>query len=106
MGVSKNSGNDKKFEGKCYNCGKKGHMAKTYWLKKKLVESNATASKREEEWDAKALFAVEELALIATKSEQFDYERDWIINSGYSNHMTGDKEKLQNLSEYKGSEWW
>ncbi|GFZ08250.1 hypothetical protein Acr_20g0000580 [Actinidia rufa] len=27
-GASKNRGNSKKFDGKCYNCGKMGHMAK------------------------------------------------------------------------------
>lgn len=31
-----------------------------------------------------------------------DYDKDWIVDSGCSNHMTGDKEKLLGLSEYKG----
>ena len=85
----------KKFEGKCYNCGKKGHMAKDYWSKKGLVESNAATSKSEDEWDAQAFFAaIGESAFIATTSKQIDYEKDWIIDSGCSNHMTGDKEKL------------
>ncbi|RVW59275.1 Retrovirus-related Pol polyprotein from transposon TNT 1-94 [Vitis vinifera] len=81
----------------------KGHMAKDCWSKKGLVESNAATSKSEDEWDAQALFvAIGESAFIATTSEQIDYEKDWIIDSGCSNHMTGDKEKLQDLSEYKG----
>ena len=102
---SKNHGNSQKFEGKCYNCKKKGHMAKDCWAKKKVVESNAATSKIEEEWDAEALFATveEELALTATTFNQIDYEHDWIVDSGCSNHMTGVKEKLQNLSEYRGS---
>uniref|UniRef100_A0A2N9JB62 Integrase catalytic domain-containing protein n=1 Tax=Fagus sylvatica TaxID=28930 RepID=A0A2N9JB62_FAGSY len=55
-------------------------------------------------WDAEALFAMEEeeLALTVTTPEQIDYKNDWIVDSGCSNHMTGDKHKLQNLSEYKG----
>ncbi|CAL5324316.1 unnamed protein product [Camellia sinensis] len=102
-GDSKNPDTKKKFEGKCYNCGKKGHMAKDCWSKKGLVESNAATSKSEDEWDAQASFAaIEESAFTATTSEQIDYEKDWIIDSGCSNHMTGDKEKLQDLSEYKG----
>ncbi|RVW16686.1 Retrovirus-related Pol polyprotein from transposon TNT 1-94 [Vitis vinifera] len=102
-GDSKNPGTRKKFQGKCYNCGKKGHMAKDCWSKKGLVESNAATSKSEDEWDAQAFFAVTgESTFIATTSEQIDYEKDWIIDSGCSNHMTGDKEKLQDLSEYKG----
>lgn len=40
---------------------------------------------------------------MVTTPEQIDYENDWIFDSGCSNHMTGDKEKLQNLTEYKGS---
>ena len=102
-GDSKNLGTRKKFEGKCYNCGKKGHMAKDCWSKKGLVESHAATCNSEDEWDAQASFAaIEELAFTATTSEYIDYEKDWIIDSGCSNHMTGDKEKLQDLSEYKG----
>ncbi|KAK2978138.1 hypothetical protein RJ640_029132 [Escallonia rubra] len=83
-------------------------MAKVCWSKKRPVESNATISntkeKSEDDWDTEALFAAEEeLALTATTFEQIDYENDWIVDSGCSNHMTGDQEKLQNLSEYKGS---
>ncbi|KAL4291528.1 hypothetical protein GQ457_14G003790 [Hibiscus cannabinus] len=95
----------KRFEGKCYNFGKKGHMAKACWSKKKSVESNVVTSNSEEEWDAEVFFAVEEeeLALTTTMLNKIDYENDWIIDSGCSNHMTGDKEKLQNMLEYKGS---
>ncbi|KAL0451640.1 UNVERIFIED_CONTAM: hypothetical protein Slati_1142100 [Sesamum latifolium] len=35
-GGSKNHNNAKKFEGKCYHCGKKGHMARNCWSKKML----------------------------------------------------------------------
>ena len=33
----------------------------------------------------------------------FDYENDWIVDSGYSNHMTGNQRKLQDKKDYKGS---
>ncbi|KAE8732211.1 tir-nbs resistance protein [Hibiscus syriacus] len=107
-GTSKNRGNSRKFDDKCYNCGKMGHMEKDCWTKKKHVESNiATSSSKENSengWDTEALFATEEeeLALKVTTLEQIDYKNDWIVDSGYSNHMTGDKQKLQNLSEYNG----
>ncbi|KAJ8767457.1 hypothetical protein K2173_017501 [Erythroxylum novogranatense] len=66
-GASKNHGNNKRFEGKCHNCRKKGHMAKACWSKKKSLECNTATAKNEEEWDAEALFvAKEELALTAT----------------------------------------
>ncbi|RVW91817.1 Retrovirus-related Pol polyprotein from transposon TNT 1-94 [Vitis vinifera] len=54
-------------KGKCYNCGKKGHMAKDCWSKKGLVESNAATSESEDEWDAQAFFvATGESTFIAT----------------------------------------
>ncbi|KAM1906652.1 hypothetical protein ACFX14_026396 [Malus domestica] len=107
-GASKNRSNSRKFDGECNNCGKMGHMAKDCWTKKGHVESNtATSSSKENSedgWDAEALFAMkeEELALTVTTQEQIDYKNDSIVDSGCSNHMTGDKQKLQNLSEYKG----
>jgi hypothetical protein len=122
MGGWKNQSNNKKFEGKCYNCRKKGYMAKFYTLQAKFMESNVVTFKIEDEWDVEALFVTEkkkdelaltailsdqieydEPALTATLSDQIDYEKDWIVDSGCSNHMTGDKEKLQNLTEYKGN---
>ncbi|KAK4433007.1 Copia protein [Sesamum alatum] len=104
-GGSKNHGNVKKFEGKCYKCGKKGHMVKDCWSKKNVVESNAATSKTEDEWDIEASFAADEdkLALAATTSNQINYENDWIVDSGCSNHMTGDKGTLKNVSKYTGS---
>ncbi|PHT79794.1 hypothetical protein T459_17846 [Capsicum annuum] len=36
-------------------------------------------------------------------TKTIDYEKDWIVDSGCSNHMTGNKENLQYLLEYKGS---
>ncbi|KAK2973896.1 hypothetical protein RJ640_025605 [Escallonia rubra] len=90
-------------ESECYNCGKKGHMAKVHCVESNAATSN-TKEKSEDDWDAEALFAAEEeLALTVTTFDQIDYENDWIVESGCSNHMTGDQEKLQNLSEYKRS---
>ncbi|KAJ0104599.1 hypothetical protein Patl1_19397 [Pistacia atlantica] len=74
-GALKNHDNSKRFERKCYNCGKTGHIAKDYWSNKRLAESNVATSKpkekNEDEWDAKASFAMEEeeLALTITMAE-------------------------------------
>ncbi|XP_042443979.1 filament-like plant protein 7 [Zingiber officinale] len=83
-------------------------MAKDCWSKKRFVQSNTVTSNSkensEDDWDAEALMATEEKDLaLTTTSEQIDYKNDWIVDSGCSNHMTGDKEKLQNLSQYKGA---
>ncbi|KAG6517284.1 hypothetical protein ZIOFF_020669 [Zingiber officinale] len=107
-GASKNYGDRKKISGECYNYGKVGHMAKDCWSKKRFVQSNTATSNSkensEDDWDAEALMATEEKDLaLTTTPEQIGYKNDWIVDSGCSNHMTGDKEKLQNLSQYKGA---
>ena len=47
----------------------------------------------EEEWDAEAICDIEEdeVVLMAIMREHIDYEDDWIIDSGCSNHMIDDK---------------
>ncbi|KAL3510895.1 hypothetical protein ACH5RR_030296 [Cinchona calisaya] len=44
----------------------------------------------------------DELALTTVNTNPIHYNVDWIIDSGCSNHMTGDKRKLTKLTEYKG----
>ena len=44
-----NNSQGKRFEGIYYNCGKKGHMSKDCWSKKKSVESNVASSNMEME---------------------------------------------------------
>ncbi|TYK19344.1 Integrase, catalytic core [Cucumis melo var. makuwa] len=105
-------------KGECYNCGKISHYAKECCRKKKIAESNAVTSQVEssskEEWDVEACCAttdpnpqstsnVMENEVLALHAEKVIYENDWIVGSGYFNHMTGDKRKLQNTIEYKGS---
>lgn len=88
-------------------------------------------SECEEEWDCQASMAIiediklpsseitdcststsfdegakvdEEIALIEVSDiEVINYDRDWIIDSGCSNHMTKDKSKFSSLGKYKGS---
>lgn len=95
--------------GNCFICHKKGHLAKDCWHRKE--EGNvATSSKvNEDEWDFQAFVATEvlinateELALMSVSEKGIDYDKDWIVDSGCSNHMTGDEEKLLSVSEYKG----
>ena len=98
------------------------------WFKKKTIESNAATSShpikkendKEEEWNVSASLAVEEeinledknskelmespkaeVALTTTYQLVIDYNKDWIIDSGCSNHMTSDKEKLESIASIK-----
>jgi len=43
----------------------------------------------------------QELALAMSTLSKIDYTKSWIVDLGCSNNMTGDKEKLLNMSEYK-----
>lgn len=84
-------------------------MAKDCWSKKKSEKSNTATSNQkndsDEEQEVEASVGIEEdeLALAVTIPDQINYESDWIIDSECSNHMTGDKDKLHDMTEYKGS---
>nr|KYP49539.1 Retrovirus-related Pol polyprotein from transposon TNT 1-94 [Cajanus cajan] len=109
-------------DGRCYNCGKKGHYVRECWARKE--EGNTVTLKQDEnkeEWDVHASYAVKESrrdegveivascmdelveeSTLVTVSEAINYDDDWIVDSGCSNHMTGDKGKFLSMSEYKG----
>ena len=44
----------------------------------------------------------EEMALVVVNHNQANYKKHWVVDSGCANHMTGDNEKLQTMSNYKG----
>lgn len=74
-------------------------------------QGNATVVREEEEWDVQALAAQtddevkkeEDSVLTVTTNQSENRLNDWIIDSGCSNHLTGDKEKLSNPVKYNGS---
>jgi len=107
---------------RCINCGKKGHFARD--CKSSQVEGNVvtfTNNDSEEEWNFQASFAIEEndqaldvevptsclgklkqeTAFVMTSNKSINYHDDWIMDSGCSNHMIGDMNKLQSMIEYK-----
>ncbi|CAI0628248.1 unnamed protein product [Linum tenue] len=79
------------------------------------MEGNAVTSREEhqseEEWDLEAMVASAEVVEEESRSEEqaltvqsqgMNYNKNWIFDSGCSDHMTGDKENLNVTTKYKG----
>ncbi|KAD2394436.1 hypothetical protein E3N88_41413 [Mikania micrantha] len=103
-GERKTHYNNKRFPYKCYKCGYKGHMAKNCRVKLN-DEGNTATVKNDDGWDAEALVAqVEDAEVFNVITENRRNRLDeWIVDSGCSNHLTGDKERLKNPIVYGGS---
>ena len=70
-------------------------------------QGNTAEVKNEEAWDVQALATHSEEVVHARtataeekRSNRFD---DWIVDSGCTNHLTGEKERLKNPIKYQGS---
>ncbi|KAJ0868283.1 putative RNA-directed DNA polymerase [Helianthus annuus] len=103
-GEGKTHHNGKRFPFKCYKCGNKGHKAQNCRRKTNDVGNSATIE-HEDGWDVEALVAHTEdvVAFTATTEDKRNRLDEWIMDSGASNHLTGDKERLQNPTKYGGS---
>jgi len=83
---------DKKFQGKCHKCGKKGHMQKDCWLKLEKLASPEEKKAKEKSKDQK-----EETSLAASSAFKMSEENRIIADSGASVHLTGNIEWFSSL---------
>jgi len=80
-------GIDKKFQGKCHKCGKKGHMQKDCWSKLEKLASPEEKKAKEKLKDQK-----EETSLAASSAFKMSEGNRIIADSGASVHLTGNIE--------------
>lgn len=69
-------------------------------------EGNVATAQDEDGWDAEAFVAqtVKATAFAVVVEKKRNVLNDWIMDSGCSNHMTGDKERLDNSCKYTGNQ--
>lgn len=79
----------------CYNCEKRGHLAKNYWYKKGKNEGENHA--RQDSSDSEGI-----VVMIAVANEHVN-TKIWFLNTCCSNHMSGQKVWLEDLDESKKS---
>jgi len=83
---------DKKFQGKCHKCGKKGHMQKDCWSKLEKLASPEEKKAKEKPKDQK-----EETSLAASSAFKMSEGNRIIADSGASVHLTGNIEWFSSL---------
>ncbi|KAF2320748.1 hypothetical protein GH714_030492 [Hevea brasiliensis] len=85
-----------------HRSGIKGDFAFGQFGTIELVEPSYSDkfTKQEEPTEFGSAKSQEEIALTITGEGRINYKEDWIMDSGSSNHMTSDKEKLLGMSEY------
>ena len=92
----------KKEERSCYNCGKKGHLAKNCRKPKKpkdkteeeLPQAKLVTGTNEEQWGEKYI------TLCARGPGDNINENTWCIDSGATNHMVNDRNFFKQLKTY------
>ena len=81
-----------KFGGKCYKCGKIGHMAKKCWSGNEKKESNTASNGKKVGFSGKKF-------CFSVKNAGSDASEEWILDSGASEHMTGNREWFHSLEK-------
>ncbi|KAH0702541.1 hypothetical protein KY285_016819 [Solanum tuberosum] len=83
---------------KCYRCGKIRHMKRFFRTKESNMAQTEKVVEEEEDWGK--CFVAETRAIDAMTS--INFERDWIVDSGFGHYLTGDKSKFSDFHKYNG----
>ncbi|TPX47302.1 DNA-directed DNA polymerase [Chytriomyces confervae] len=89
--------NTPKFKGECNNCNKKGHKKVDCWSKGGDKEGQGPRQKEKKNDEQKANQVNQTKNYVLTASKIKSADGDWILDSGASNHMTGDKAIIRDL---------
>ena len=86
---------------KCYNCGKKGHIKKDCWSKKKSENpesSNAQGNVASTSKDGEVLYS----EATATAGGRKQFTDVWLLDTGATWHMTSRREWFHNYKPISG----
>ncbi|KAL4303890.1 hypothetical protein GQ457_10G000190 [Hibiscus cannabinus] len=88
---------------KCYRCGKPGHIKK--YCRVKLSKVNVASEKDDDDqikWEQCFTVEVDEgPTQIQALSNTTKYEKEWIIDSGCSHHVTGNDSLFSEMRQHK-----
>lgn len=110
QGESSSSNNEasRRKNVKCYRCGKMGHIKRDCRVKihEGNVGSKEPERKQVKDWGSCFVSgdALEGDSPNVQVLASINYQNDWIVDSGCSHHLTGDKAKFHEFVHYEGND--
>ena len=107
--LTKKGNNDKQQHEthECHYCHKKGHLKKDCWTFKRKQEAEKNANNDSEPKDGKMSVAFDPKQLdklLAARHSNNSAPSTWFVDSGASNHVTGDKRHFTTYTPIQGQQ--